>query len=236
MALSNIGGSYSAPPSSSDAATRAHLSDRRRIARVLHDRILNLVAGAALRLRVSIQIADEPLEVRSEHLEIAEQTIQQVQRELRALIESLRNDARAATVPVPTLAQRLSDLRNTIGSAWLVSMDVRVTGSAEPLRHDVVEHTIDIVQEAAINAVRHGHASQIAVDVDLGLAAISIVVVDNGRGFDMFGRYDLAALANLNAGPAMVRERVASLDGSLVLFSTPEGSRLEIEYTKHPRH
>jgi signal transduction histidine kinase len=207
-------------------------TDSYAIARVLHDRILTLLAGAALRLRVSVQIADEPREVRAEHLEIAEQTIQRVQQELRALIESLHTDDVSPSVPVTRFAGRLADVRNAVAAAWQTSVDMCVTGSLEPIAADVVEHTIDIVQEAATNAARHGGASRISVDVDLGSDVVALRVADNGRGFEMYGQYDLSSLVELDAGPAMLRERIGALGGSLVLVSTAEGSRVEIEYPK----
>jgi len=183
---------------------------------------------------VSSQLAAEPLAVRSEHLAIAEETVQRAQLELRAMIESLRADDLQPMVSVAMLAHRLADVRRTIGSAWRATIDVHVTGGRDLLDGDIAEDTVDIVQEAATNAVRHGGASVVTVDANLGPEAIGIVVVDNGRGFGMYGRYDLEALLELNAGPAIVCERVALLDGTLVLVSTPEGSRLEIEYaTRH---
>jgi signal transduction histidine kinase len=218
-----------------EPAQRPVLTDRHAIARVLHDRILTLLTGAALQLRVSIEVAGEPLDVRAEHLDIAEQTVQRVQQELRTLIESLRHDGAAPSVSVPRLVGRLADVRNSIAVAWQTSMDVRVTGSPEPLSADLVEHTVDIVQETAANAARHGGASQISVDVDLRPDSVALSVMDNGRGFEMYGQYDLFGLVELDAGPAVVRERVGALGGSLVLRSTPEGSRLEIEYPKPSR-
>jgi len=53
-------------------------------------------------------------------------------------------------------------------------------------------------------------------------------VADNGCGFPFRGRYDHAALIAMNIGPATLKERIASLQGTLAVESTHNGARLEI--------
>ena len=56
----------------------------------------------------------------------------------------------------------------------------------------------------------------------------SIVVVDNGTGLAMKGRYNLIELSARKQGPAVLGERIASLNGDAIVDSTDAGLRLEI--------
>jgi len=53
-------------------------------------------------------------------------------------------------------------------------------------------------------------------------------VVDDGQGFPFEGRYSLADLAREQIGPRTLRERVASLGGSLDLETASTGSRVHL--------
>ncbi len=86
-----------------------------------------------------------------------------------------------------------------------------------------------IVQEAVVNAARHGGASEVGVRADLRNGSLCVTVSDNGRGFAFRGHYDHAALAALRRGPVMLKERVNTLGGTLSIDSTAGGARLEIE-------
>jgi signal transduction histidine kinase len=68
----------------------------------------------------------------------------------------------------------------------------------------------------------------VAVDVSTDGGALRIAVRDDGRGFPFQGRYDHAALQEANLGPISLRERVASLGGTLTVESTPAGSCVEV--------
>jgi two-component system NarL family sensor kinase len=83
-----------------------------------------------------------------------------------------------------------------------------------------------IVHEALINAARHAHATAVHVTLSGVDTQVRLTVADNGRGFPFRGRYDLATLTALNLGPVVLKERIASLGGSLILVSTGAGSQL----------
>ena len=63
---------------------------------------------------------------------------------------------------------------------------------------------------------------------------LHITVTDDGRGFPFRGRYDLAALALMHQGPVSLKERVALLDGELMIDSSASGARLEITLPLRP--
>jgi signal transduction histidine kinase len=80
-----------------------------------------------------------------------------------------------------------------------------------------------------MNAARHGAASTARVAiVAAGAGALRITIADNGCGFAFSGRYSSEELARLEIGPKTLRERVRSMNGSLVLESASTGAELDV--------
>ena len=107
-----------------------------------------------------------------------------------------------------------------------VELDLKLGGNKVP--SDLTNNVYFIVTEALFNAVRHAHASSVRVELVAEPHELRIVVADNGCGFPFRGRYDNAALDALNIGPATLKERIASLQGTLVVESSGSGARLEM--------
>ena len=88
--------------------------------------------------------------------------------------------------------------------------------------------TFRMVAEAVANSAKHGQATTIRVDLFTREDRLRIVVVDDGIGFPFRGRYNLPTLLERQIGPGVLGERVAALNGEMVVESTEEGSRVEI--------
>jgi signal transduction histidine kinase len=78
------------------------------------------------------------------------------------------------------------------------------------------------------NAIRHGGASDIGLQAELGDGALSLRIADNGKGLPVHGRFDERQCAQGRIGPRSLRERIVSLGGSMVIDSTPAGVTLSI--------
>jgi signal transduction histidine kinase len=92
-----------------------------------------------------------------------------------------------------------------------------------------------MVHEAVVNALKHGDPSRIRVDLDAEGSVLRIRVADDGHGFSFRGRYDHAALAEARLGPASLRDRAASLGGTLTIDSEGSGSCVEITLPLTPK-
>jgi signal transduction histidine kinase len=90
-----------------------------------------------------------------------------------------------------------------------------------------------LIREALANVVRHARASRARVEVRARDDALVLVVTDNGRGFPFRSRLSDADLVAHDVGPRSIRERVASLGGSLTVSSADDGSRLTSGYQCH---
>jgi signal transduction histidine kinase len=77
------------------------------------------------------------------------------------------------------------------------------------------EHLLRIGQEGLTNAIRHGHAQRIVLEMDFSDDAVLLRLTDDGRGFD-------ANSASDGLGLAGIRARVSSMGGELSIRSAAD--------------
>jgi len=104
-----------------------------------------------------------------------------------------------------------------------VALDVTVKGTPHACAALVEEQLVLIGQEAVNNAVRHGQASRVAVEIDYRDDRTFMRVADDGVGFD-----PEAARAPGHYGLVSMRERAEQVRGRITIASRP-GSGTEIE-------
>jgi signal transduction histidine kinase len=199
--------------SSREASAReAVLEERRRIARELHDVVAHhvsvmgvLATGARRALHRDPESADEALAT-------IEATGRATLREMRRLLDVLRNDGEsdAALQPQPGLAG-LEALAEQVREAGL---DVRlvVTGTPRPLDPGIDLTIYRIVQEGLTNALKHAGPASATVSLDFRPAAITLRVDDNGAGA---GAGQDARAGFHGHGLVGMRERVSLYGGTL---------------------
>jgi two-component system NarL family sensor kinase len=125
-------------------------------------------------------------------------------------------------------ALRLEAVSKQIERQWGLRVELSMK-LPEPQIPTALAHEIYyIVHEALVNAARHAHASTVRTELGSQDDHVRITVTDDGRGFPFRGCYDLSALISLQLGPTTLRDRIASLGGSLLLDSTPAGAHLDI--------
>jgi signal transduction histidine kinase len=201
--------------------------DRIRVARDLHDGVLQSLTGIRLQLQALADEHGAPSSI-SDRLLAVERAISIEQRELRMFIEDLRPIG-SRRLTDAGLAATLEELRARLETEWHTPIIVRLSPPALAVGAPV-EHTLRLmVREAAINALKHAHPSRVTVDVQPhGVDALRLVVSDDGRGFPFRGRLEHEALVASNAGPLSLRERVVAAGGTLAVESDSRGSRVEI--------
>jgi signal transduction histidine kinase len=201
--------------------------DRIRVARDLHDGVLQSLTGIRFQLQALAEgrVDGSPV---GDHLLAIERAIAIEQRALRRFIEDLKPAPRRA-VAHGGVVRTLEELRDRLGAEWQAPITVRVVPADLGLRADVEEAVRLMVREAAINALKHAHPSRVSVEVDAADdGALHIVVANDGHGFPFRGRLDHEALVAQNAAPASLRGRVEELGGTMAIESTFTGSRVEI--------
>jgi signal transduction histidine kinase len=211
---------------------RSAASDERiRLARDLHDGLLQSLTGVALELQAARRLLDEdPESVRARLVEI--QTLIAIeQAALRAFVQT---GPAPGSADAPGLPARLEALSDRLGRQWGLRVELKWCGTEPRLPEAFAQDTYLIVHEALVNAARHAQARLVSAEIAADDGAVRITVADDGRGFPFRGRYDQAALAAMESGPVSLRKRVAALGGSLSLDSSDAGTRLDIRLPVTP--
>jgi signal transduction histidine kinase len=205
----------------------AAFEERLRVARDLHDSLLQSVAGAALQLLAARRLLErDPVEA-AKRLEDVQNQLERGEIDMRAFINRLRPSVPSRAVDAG-LKDRLAELRDRVERQWGVKVKVLIDTAAEEWPPALASNVYRIIQEGLLNAARHADASVIGVYLAAADGGLRLEIVDDGRGFPFQGTYDLNALNELNRGPLTLKERVAELNGDLKLRSMETGTELLI--------
>jgi signal transduction histidine kinase len=97
-----------------------------------------------------------------------------------------------------------------------------VDGSEVNLQPVTRETLFRIAQEALANVARHSAASQAEISLDYGKDSVTLVIKDDGRGFD-------TSAPHSGLGLHSMQERAESLGGSFSVASEPgRGTRIVV--------
>ncbi len=205
----------------------AATEERIRLARDLHDGVLQSFTGIALRLPAIRGLMKTDVTAAASALDDVQRVLASEQRELRFFIQELKPAAfPAKDLPLDV---RLGELAQLMEREWDLHVDLRVETASEGISAAMSRDVYHIVREALVNAARHGAASRARVAIGAaGRDAFTVSVGDNGRGFPFSGRYSAEELARLDLGPKTLRERVRAINGSLMLESGPRGAELHV--------
>jgi len=197
------------------AGARARLS----LARDLHDGIVQFLAGATFRIEAikrSISSGERP----ARELQELKELLLQEQQELRSAIGALRSDR----ISLPNLAADLKTLCERLSRQWDVKCDFvsEVPDMTAPMRLHLDTH--QLVREAVANAVRHGGARAITVQLTAENGDLRLDIGNDGTGN-----------ARLKEGsPWSLRERVDEANGTLMLASRESGTNVSITLPLKP--
>jgi signal transduction histidine kinase len=155
------------------------LAERERIARDLHDTLLQGFVSAYMQL----DVANDRLPPDSPAKPLVQRVLdlmRQVSEEGRHAIRRLHSPGSGGN----DLDQVLSRVQEELPAQSPVDFRVIVEGKHRELHPVVREEACRIAREAIINAFRHANATSIEVEIEYGLRRLGITVRDNGCGVD----------------------------------------------------
>lgn len=203
------------------------LEARVRVARDLHDSLLQSQAGAALQLLAARRMLDRDVAGARQRLEDIQQQLERGEMDMRSFIRGLR--PLHGSAPSMELSARLRELQQRIERQWSVRVDVKLHGDVDRIPPALAEQVYRLIQEGTVNAGRHADASLISVEASVDGSNVRLTIADDGKGFPFNGTFDLAMLGQMNQGPVTLKERVAEVRGDLTLTSASgAGTRLAI--------
>jgi signal transduction histidine kinase len=192
-------------------AQLAVFEDRDRIARDLHDLVIQRLYASGLRLQGTLRLISEPQA--SARVQAAIDDLDTTIREIRSTIFELHQRTGEKTLTAD-LRSVLQEAESSFGLAprWTVVGPVE-RGVPESVR----PHLVATLREALTNAGRHSGATQINVRLEVG-QAVTLEVTDNGTGIPP---------GVTESGLRNLRDRAESLGGELeTLPGKPIGTRL----------
>ncbi|MEU3645283.1 GAF domain-containing protein [Lentzea sp. NPDC034063] len=183
------------------------LEDRDRIARDLHDHVIQRLFATGMSLQGALTWVTHP-EARRRVTKAVNQLDQTVL-EIRTSIFDLQADSGDTG-----LRRRLLNIVAEITEGAELSPAIRMSGTIDSLVPDYIgEHAEAVVRETVTNALRHARANELTLTVEAGDALI-ITMVDNGVGMPP----DVA-----RSGLRNLEQRAIELNGALAVAEEPGG-------------
>jgi signal transduction histidine kinase len=187
-------------------------SRQEEIARELHDSVGSSLAGVSLLIGGAESLAGSPAQPL---LHRAHAEIQRAAEQVRKLSRGVLGEAGVGAL-VPALEQLASD----VAATGAVHCEVCVRGEVPELPAAVAKHVFRIAQEALANAVRHGHARNIRIQlVHAGRGSFSFAVQDDGCGFEA----SAPGGGQPGVGLRSMRMRAEAIGGELRVFGRRGG-------------
>ncbi|HEY7106404.1 MAG TPA: PAS domain S-box protein [Acidimicrobiia bacterium] len=181
------------------------LEDRERVARDLHDLVIQRLFAAGITLQGAIALSD--LAERTRRVEIVVDELDQTIREIRAVIFRLHRPVEGDDAGVRHRVLTLVDeQREILGFAPHLQFD----GYVEQLPEATTDELLAILREALTNVAKHAHATSATVSLDVRNDELTLRVVDNGVGV-------VADAAGSGNGLGNMRERADAVGGTLAV-------------------
>lgn len=187
------------------------LNDRDRIARDLHDLVIQRLFAGALSLQSTLgRVSDRPQV--SERIQRVVNDLDDTIKIIRSTIYGLRENDQT---------RRGSGLRAQLVTATERATEslgftpaLRMTGLLDTaVSAEQAEQLLAVLGEALSNAARHAHATSVDVGVEVTDSALRLHVADNGRGID--------PEVTRRSGLANLRKRAEELGGTFSLSANP---------------
>lgn len=193
---------------------QAILGDRDRIARDLHDLVIQRLFAAGLSMQSLRRFTNDPVAL--DRINSVTTELDETIRELRDTIYSLRGMSQTTG----TLSSRILTVIKDAADALPFAPRIRLSGpiDASEVTEELRGNLLAVLSEGLSNAARHAGATAIDISVKAENGQLKIVIVDNGRGFSELVR---------RSGLDNLRRRADLCGGTFTVKSAPgEGTRL----------
>jgi signal transduction histidine kinase len=198
-----------------DSARLAVLQDRERIARDLHDLVIQRLYATGMSLQGALPLITRP-DV-ADRISSAVDALDETIREIRSAIFSLQSPSDPKRVG---LRAKILDVVEEMTAPLGFAPSLRLVGPLdEEVPGEVGEHLLSALREALSNAARHAGASSVDVTVDCG-TDLALLVRDNGTGLGRSTR---------RSGLTNLAERARALGGRLRV-GRAEGGGTDLEW------
>ena len=204
-----------------NAVAAAIVEERLRLSRELHDRALQLLTSARLRLENCHyhQNSDAALE---KELRVIEDNLDHAIAEIRNILAETQTPEQ---LQAGSLERRLKEELSIFSARNGLQIDLHCAVDAHDLPIAIEKELYFALREGVLNAVRHARASEIHLSLARSQSAYRATLSDNGVGFSAADTE-----GSNHYGLKGMKERIVKLGGTLDLQTAPgQGTRIEIE-------
>ena len=199
------------------------LEERNRIGREWHDTLVAGFSAISLQLEAAMGRLKEQPERAAEILDVTRKMVHHYRAEARRVIWDLRDSRPEGETLLAALESALARVKEN----RVLNGEVTVTGEPVEIPLDFQHNLVRICQEAMSNAVRHGHASRVDVQVTFDDTELQTSVCDDGCGFPAA---DPTAESAGHFGLTVMQERARRIGGRLAIESKiGGGTRIEVK-------
>ena len=196
-------------------------AERERIARELHDTLMQGLTGITLQLETADALLDGQSDRARGPLRKALEITHETMAETRAAIDDLGQ----VSLGSQTLAGVLTRVVNEYAASTSMEVSLELRLDSQHLPRQVETAVVRIMREGLQNVVRHAGAKNVTLTAKRTKDRLSLILVDDGRGFDAAN----VAASFHGYGLASMRRRVQLLNGRFRLITAPgKGTRVEI--------
>jgi two-component system sensor histidine kinase DevS len=197
-----------------EAETRLDvLDDRDRIARELHDSVIQRLFAAGLHLQASTNRPDT-----TERVSVVVDEIDDAIREIRGVIFTLHRPAGFDSGLEAALRASIDEASRLLGHR----PTLKLGGILSNISHDLGADLLAVLREAMTNVAKHAQATRTEVSLDVGTDAVVLTVYDDGVGMSPSNAANSGGLGLRN-----IQERASRLGGeALFQQGHPRGTQI----------
>ncbi|EGD50947.1 DegS sensor signal transduction histidine kinase [Thermoanaerobacter ethanolicus JW 200] len=186
----------------------AQEEERKRIAREIHDGPAQAMANVLLKSELCERLITKDVEQAKVELKNLKDIVQQSLKEVRKIIYDLRPSALDDLGLIPALSRYIKNFSEETG----IAVDFTVLSDYKRLSPEIEITCFRVIQEALTNIKKHSRAKNASVKFEFGMRFISIIIKDDGIGFDK---------ENIGQGYGLMgmKERVEILNGKFEISS-----------------
>lgn len=193
--------------------------ERDRVARDLHDRVGSMLGN----VKMQMEVLEERMDTDQQEREGQYKKVYGLLVETVGEVRRISHDMVAGTLARFGLEKALEGLCDSVRVTGRLAVELRVFGLENRLERGVEITVYRIVQELVGNTLKHAKATELSIDVTRTPGRLSVIVADNGVGFD-------TSAASEGMGLANVRKRAAAIGGAITIDSTPgKGTTVSVE-------
>jgi signal transduction histidine kinase len=190
--------------------------EQRRIGQDLHDSIGQILIGISFISKVLEQKLAAKLVVEADQAAIITKLVNEAITNMRSLVRILNPVKLGSDGFILALQELAENIKKTFG----ISCEIKSNNPVFIHDNSIATHLYRIVQEATNNAIRHGKAKKIDIDIRSSLKGLVVAVKDDGIGFPM-------VLEKKNGlGLNIMKYRARMIGASLSISKNPEGGTI----------